>query len=300
MSHYRFRYYSGAADAERQYDLWLRATEGLPRAWRSNMTNVRHCLKGAETHPQARIYAENAGGELVGYIGTHAPFEWYPGGWTLPFGFPWTHPIDEELESSLYARMIEITPRTYPGHHRNLYIQRFRESWVRHIAFMLLRGWRRKWRYPILSCRVDAFKPGREVAPRPMEPADLPAVCDFASSDSHVTKDVEVNALRREFDEGWLDLSSAWIVPETGAFVLDVRPPWAEVKLCHARPGDAFDTMLRAIAATSAKQNVSEIYFTLDEIESERHRALVDRGFEEVDAGVYLVLELESIPEGRA
>ncbi len=38
-----FRNYTGPADAELQYDLWLRATEGLPYAWRSNLTNVR-CL----------------------------------------------------------------------------------------------------------------------------------------------------------------------------------------------------------------------------------------------------------------
>jgi hypothetical protein len=290
MGNYRFRHYEGPEDAETQYQLWLRATDDLPRAWASNMTNVRHCMAEAASHPQSRIYAENADGEMVGYIGTHMPFEWFPGGWTLPFGFPWTYPVDTGLEADLYDRMFTITPQTYPGMKRNLYVQRFRESWQRQIEFMTARGWQHKWRFPILSHRVEMAATGEDAA-RLLEAEDIATACAFAVSDPHLRNKPSVDSLRKELDGGWTDWESIWIVPDVGVFGLDVRSPWAEVKLFYA-DAERFDALLSAVVATARRLAVSEYYFTLEEDETDRYRALVRRGFEEVDAGIYLVFEL--------
>lgn len=119
MSDYVIREYRGADDAHRQYELWLSATAELPRAWRSCLRNVEHQLEQAKQFPRCRLYAERADGSLLGYIGTHPPFEWVASqhgpparslGWAIPFGFPWTHPLDEALEVALYNEMIRITP----------------------------------------------------------------------------------------------------------------------------------------------------------------------------------------------
>lgn len=292
MGGYTFRHYEGSEDAERQYELWLNATKDLPRAWPSSRVNVRHHTEPAAEHPKARIYAERDG-VLAGYIGTHAPFEWPPLGWTIPFGFPWTYPVDTELEKELYDRLFAITPETYPGMRRDAYVQRFRESWKRHVAFMLERGWKQIWRYPILARSVEAFADDAAAETRVATPDDLPAVCEWGTRDPDAKDNYDVAGLRESLDGGWLPWDSIYLVEGAGAFVVDPRPPWAEVKLFYAAPaGNAFDTLLSAAAATAGRLGAKEFYFTLEPGESGRMKSLQDRGFEEVDAGIYLVYEL--------
>lgn len=299
MQDVKFRYYEGPQDAERQYELWLRATDDLPRVWRSSLVNVRCHTKPAEQHPAARIYAERPDGQLIGYIGTHPPFEWAPPsepvrlGWTIPFGFPWTFPIDRDLEAELYDRMMRVTPNTYPGSQVDCYIQRFRESWPRQIEFLFERGWKQLWRFPILSRRIEEeqAEPGLDI--KTVTPQDLPAVCEFGADDPLVKNAPNPKSLRQDLDGGWLPWHGMRLVEGAGAFALDIRPPWAEVKLFHVgRGAAATDRLLQAITATARQVGVSETYFALDPDETERMGSLAERGFTDVDAGVYLAYEL--------
>ncbi len=299
MQNIKFRCYEGPEDAERQYELWLRATADLPRVWRSSLVNVRCHTKPAEQHPTARIYAERPDGQLIGYIGTHPPFEWVPPsepvrlGWTIPFGFPWTFPVDTELETELYDRMMHVTPQTYPDSRADFYIQRFRESWPRQIGFLLERGWKQLWRFPILSRKIEEKPPdtGSDIKAVTLE--DLPAVCEFGQNDPLVRNAPSTESLRQSLDGGWLPWDGLRLVDGAGAFALEVRPPWAEVKLFHVGPGaGATDVLLQAITATALQVGVSEIYFAFDSDETERMGSLAERGFTDVDAGVYLAYEL--------
>jgi hypothetical protein len=291
---YTFRNYAGPEDAPRQYDLWIRATEDLPLAWRSNVTNVRYQLSHAEEHPGMRIYAESSDGEMRGYIGTHPPFEWYAGGWTMPFGFPWTYPADPDLEVALYDRMIDAAPGLFPGMKRNLYVQRFRESWRRHIDFLLERGWKHKWRFPILGRQVSEITTGRPADAQATREDDLYAVCDAIAEDPLSLDRPDADTLRRRLDDGWLEWEHTWLVPDVGVFALEARKTWANVQLFHPRgDDDAFDTLLATTAATARNLGADLIHFTLEpDKEGERMAALVDQGFAEIDAGSYLVYEV--------
>jgi hypothetical protein len=112
-----FRPYTGPKDLDHQYRIWTAATEGLPFAWRSTETNVRYISSHAPKFPGSRLFAERdgPGGEVVGYIGTHDPFQWKTLGMAVPFGFPWTWPRDGALERELYDRMFASTPSVYAG-----------------------------------------------------------------------------------------------------------------------------------------------------------------------------------------
>ncbi len=294
MPSYSYRNYAGPEDARRQYDLWIQATDDLPLAWRSNVTNVRYQLSHAEGHPGMRIYAERPDGELAGYIGTHPPFEWEPGSWTIPFGFPWTYPVDGALERELYDRMFAAVPGLYPGMPRNLYVQRFRESWRRHVDFMFERGWKRKWRLPILGRRATEVAGGAVAEAALITEGDLAAVCEFAANDPHTADAPDVDALRRRLHDGWLEWESTWLVPRLGVFALEARKTWAGVSMFHpASGGDAFDALLATAAATAARLGADLIHFTLEgDKEAARMAALADRGFAEIDAGCYVVYEV--------
>jgi hypothetical protein len=292
MSHYRFRHYEGPEDADRQYELWLRATADLPRAWPSSRTNVRSLTKPAEVHPKARIYAERLDGTLAGYIGSHPPFDWPPLGSAIPFGFPWTYPIDEGLEKELYDRMLRATSEAYAGEKMDVYVQRFRESWTRQIEFLLARGWKHRWRFPILARPVSAFAASPVSTIRATTSEDLPTICALGEADPDAKDKYDPVTLQKQFDEGWMPGDSTWLVEGTGAFVLDVRKPWAEVKLCYAeQKTGVMDALLEAIAKKAGELGAEEFYFTLDEQEISRMHALRERGFAEVDAGVYLTCE---------
>src|SRR5688572_476272 len=114
----------------------------------------------APAHPGSRIYAQRpaageagggGGGGLAGYIGSHEPIQWDGQGTAVPFGFPWTYPIDPGLEVELYDRMIRATPEVYAGRRADFYVQRFRASWGRQHAFVRSRGWREFCREPIFT-----------------------------------------------------------------------------------------------------------------------------------------------------
>lgn len=307
MKDFTFRNYAGPEDLDHQYRIWTAATEGLPFAWRSNVTNVSHISAHAAKFPGARLFAQRDG-EVVGYIGTHDPFQWKDFGKAVPFGFPWTWPRDEGLERELYERMVEATPRAYTGQRVDFYIQRFRRSWERQHAFLQERGWREGWRDPILT---------REVGKREHRPPGTAAggtggstEGDAGSTVVALTEDLlgevaqiaagdptggspapDVKALRQRFKDGWAEWSAAWLVRDAGAFALEVRRPWAEVKMFYATP-HAWERVLGAMEDAAAALGASEVYFTLRPGFEGRRGPLEERGFRHVDDDVFVRKDL--------
>lgn len=297
---YTVREFRAPQDARPQYELWLRATASLPRAWRSCLRNVEHQLRNGRQYPGCRLYAEGPDGTLLGYIGTHPPFEWVASqhgppaqslGWAIPFGFPWTDPFDESLEAALYDRMIESTPRVYHEFQRDIYIQRFRESWTRHLAFLEQRGWRRHARLPLL---------GREVSDRGAPPDelvavtrdDLPLISTLSQEDVTAEEKYSAQGLQQRYDDGWIVSDTFYRLGERGAFALEQRGPWAAVTQLFARPKDWADT-LRAAATQAGALGARELYFTIESGESRRRPELERHGFHAVDAGVYYVRDAD-------
>ena len=287
-----FRPFLGPEDADRQYDLWLRATEGLTYSWRSTPGNVRALMAHVPRCPNARIYAET-GGRLVGYIGVHEPIGWNAGaGVALPFGFPWTYPIDPELEVRLYDRMISAAPGLYPAQRADFYVQRFRASWSRHHAFLRARGWREFSREPILTTSLGPL-PLAEAPDdglKPLGPDDLAEVARIAANDTHATRRPDAAALERRYAAGWQEWETSWLLPGAGAASLERRGPWAEVKMFYA-PDDALDALLRALRLRAARLGARELYFTLKPEQTALAELLRIRGFREADADVYVRLD---------
>jgi len=300
MSDYVIRKFRGKQDARQQYDLWLDATADLPRAWRSCLRNVEHQLEQAKQFPKCRLYAESPGGELLGYIGTHLPFERLASqhgppaeslGWAIPFGYPWTHPHDPALAANLYDEMILTIPQEYADFKRDIYIQRFRESWSRQLSFLEERGWRRHLRVPLLGRNVE----GAGDLPTQLSVVtrnDLKLVSELASEDLTAASKPTAEDLQQRYDGGWIVSDTFWRLGERGAFAIEQRGPWAAVTLLFARP-DAWDETVQAVAAQARGLGVEEIYFTIDAHETRRREALEKLGFHETDAGVYYVRDAD-------
>ena len=300
MQELTIRPFRSLADARPQYELWLRATESLPRAWRSSLRNVEHQLGNGERYPNCRLYAERPDGTFAGYIGNHPPFEWVAEqhgpparslGWAIPFGFPWTDPLDTELERALYDAMIQATPATYAESRRDFYIQRFRESWTRPIVFLQDRGWRLLDRLPLYGRTIT----GAGLAPQgltPVKEADLEFVSRVAEADPTAIDKPSTDGLVQRFRAGWIVSDSFYRLEDSGAFALEVRGQWAAVTLFYAGP-DAWEDTLRAAAAQASALSATEMYFTIDSHESARRSALERNGFGEVDAGVYYIRDAD-------
>ena len=133
-----FRNFISPEDLDHQYRIWTAATEGLPLPGAPPTPTSATTALSAEV-PWGRLLAER-GGQVVGYIGTHDPFQWKNLGMAVLFGFPWTWPQDGALERELYDRMLGATPGVYVGQKVDLYIQRFRRSWTHHHTFFRERG----------------------------------------------------------------------------------------------------------------------------------------------------------------
>ena len=296
MTDFVIRGSNGIEDARPQYDLWLQATQALPRAWRSCLENVEHQLRHVATYPKCRLYAEDSRGTMLGYIGTHPPFEWIASqhgppaeslGWAIPFGYPWTHPYDETLEAALYDEMIRVTPEIYGDFQRDIYIQRFRESWSRPLAFLQQRGWRLHDRLPLIGRSIhDAGTVPKSLLPVTRE--DLAIVSELSRGDDTNAEAFSTAELQDRYDGGWIVHETFWRLDERGAFALEQRGQWAAVTVFFARP-DAWIDTLRAVAAQACTMGVGEIYFTIDAHETARRVALERQNFREVDAGVYYV-----------
>ncbi len=288
-----FRDYRGPGDILRQYEFWLRATDGLPYAWRSNLTNARNVSQHTEQFPGSRIYAEREG-DLVGYIGTHPPFEWEPGLWVIPFGYPWTYPHDPDLARELYDRMVAATPKVYADQTSiSCYVQRFRGSWQRHIDFFTERGWYERWRHTLLARRTTNDSSACGTLVKPAETGDLQAISDIALEDPSSVDRPTVQDLENRLAGGWLEWESLWLVPGLGAFEVEVRRPWGEVRFFAALPdADNGAALWDTLLATAHRGSASEIYFTVEEREAKRRVQLELRGYRPVDAGVYLTLDV--------
>ncbi|MCB9850818.1 MAG: hypothetical protein H6817_08950 [Phycisphaerales bacterium] len=297
---YTIRAFRDAGDAVPQYELWLRATEGLPRAWRSSLRNVQHQLTNAVEFPNCRLYAERADGTMTGYIGTHPPFEWLAAahgpparslGWAIPFGFPWTHPVDAALESALHDEMIRLTPITYADFKRDIYVQRFRESWTRHIAFLENRGWRLLDRIPLIGKEIGNLgSPPSETVPVTRD--DMSLVAELCQADDTAVEDYSSEELLRRYDAGWIVSDTFWRVGERGCFALEQRGQWSAVTLLFAKP-EAWDQTLQTAAAQASMLGAKEIYFTIESHEGKRRAALDRHNYREVDAGVYYVRDAD-------
>lgn len=300
MADYTIRECRGQQDAEQQYELWLRATANLPRAWRSCVENVRYQLQHTERYPRCRLFAERPDETLIGYIGTHPPFEWIAAdhgppaenlGWAIPFGFPWTHPFDTDLEVALYDEMIRITPEIYADFKRDIYIQRFRESWTRHLEFLEQRGWRRHARIPLLGHEVQVNAASSH-EPTLVTREDFSLISHLSTADDTAVESWSVQDVQQRYDGGWIVHDTFWHLGERGAFALEQRGPWAAVTVLFTQPG-AFDDTLQAAAAQALQLRAKEIYFTMEPHETRRRQALEIRGFHEVDAGVYYVRDAD-------
>ena len=298
MSEHTIRAYRSMADAEPQYRLWLSATEGLTRPWRSCLRNVQHQLANAEKHAGCRLYAEDAGGKMVGYIGTHPPFEWDPAahgppsdrlGWAIPFGLPWTHPRDPALEATLYDEMIRTTPETYAAFQRDIYIQRFRESWTDRLRFLTDRGWKLFKRLPLLGRGTVGATSASPLRAVKLDDAEL--LAELSERDP-TAESRSAEAFRAACEGGWLALEECWRVGDHGVFALEPRGRWAAVTAMLATP-EHWDQTLNAAASRAAALGAGEIYFTIDENDRTRHHALAERGFAEVDAGVYYLRDAD-------
>jgi hypothetical protein len=288
MSAVTFRPYRSPEDLDHQYRLWTAATEGLPFAWRSNPTNVRHISAHAAKFPGARLFAER-GGQVVGYIGTHDPFQWKDFGMAVPFGFPWTSPRDEALERELYDRMLEATPGVYAGQKIDFYIQRFRRSWKHQHDFLRERGWREAWPDPIMSRPVSA----RAGAPKfeKLTEAHIDELVPLAAADPTALKPApDAKALRARFTDGWCEWESAWIVRGAGMVAIEVRKPWAEVKTFYATPA-GFEQVVAVADAQASALGARELYFTIRPGGEARKPVVEKLGFRHVDDDVFVRLD---------
>lgn len=293
------RAFRSMEDTRAQYALWLAATEGLTRPWRSSLRNVEHQCENARKYPGCRFFAQRADGTLAGYIGTHPPFEWIAEdhgpparslGWAIPFGFPWTWPRDEGLEIELYERMCASVPETYGAFQRDLYIQRFRESWAWVTGCLVERGWKLHDRLPLLGRAIgDTGRAPADLAL--VTRADLEWVRDLSGRDA-TGSPLTLGDLQRRYDEGWIAPESLWRLGERGVFALEARGKWCAVTLLIASEAD-WDATLAAAATMAAKCGAEEVYFTVDAGDARLRGALEARGFGEVDAGVYYVREAD-------
>lgn len=300
MNDYLIREYSTPNDATLQYELWLAASESLPRAWRSSLQNVRHQLKHAQRYPKCRLYAEHQSGKLLGYIGTHPPFEWTTSqedqptkslGWAIPYGFPWTHPQNSELEVALYDAMLRATPEQYAEFQRDIYVQRFRASWTRHLAFMEQRGWRLHKRIPILGRSADTDEESRPKLTL-VQRDDLSLVSSISQQDEVIAKQLTLAELQQHYDGGWIASETFWRLGEDGVFAIESRASWAEVTLLLAKP-DAWGQTLQAAVAQAAALGAAEVYFTVEAHESRLLNLLETHSFREVDASVYYLRDAD-------
>lgn len=300
MPDYTIRSFQSIEDARLQYELWLRATQSLPRAWRSCLQNVQYQLRHGAKYPRCRLYAERPDGTLLGYIGTHPPFEWHaaqhgpptePLGWAIPFGFPWTAPFDATLQDTLYDEMIRLTPEVYRDSPRDIYIQRFRASWSEHLAFLEQRGWRRHARIPLLGREISsAGSPPTELTP--VTRADLPLVAALCETDDTAEDKPSMEQLQQRLDGGWITGDAFWRWLDQGAFALECRGPWAAVTFFCARSAE-WDQTLNLATAQASALGAREIYFTAESHQRRLSEALRRQGFDEVDAGVYYVRDAD-------
>lgn len=291
-----FRASVGPIDADFQYTLWRRATDHLPLAWPSSLANARSLAAHAARYPGARIYAENPDGDLVGYIGTHPPFESPEMGVAVPFGFPWTWPRNDALAADLYDRMLAAVTRIYAAESPQTLIQRFRSTWTEQHAFIRARGWTERFRKPILSRPIaPGRRPGadriRPLGPLEFHPDALHAafarLSDHADADSLLASRPSASTLAERAAAGWFSIERCWEVEGRGAFALDIRNGWAEVEVFHAHTDHAPE-LLNLMDIVARAHGAHGVYFILSESDTARRRQLEDAGYAMTDADVYV------------
>ena len=187
--------------------------------------------------------------------------------------------------------MIRAIPEIYADFSRDIYIQRYRESWSRHIAFLERRGWRCHARVPLIGRDVGA--PGLATDELvPVTRDDLPLISELSLADETALQKFSTEELQQRYDGGWIVNETFWRLGERGAFALEPRGRWAAVTVLWARP-EAWDDTLRAAASQAAALGVREIYFTIESHETVRRQALERHNCTEVDAGVYYILDAD-------
>ncbi|MFM9995817.1 MAG: hypothetical protein ACKVU4_08455 [Phycisphaerales bacterium] len=226
----------------------------------------------------------------------------------VPFGFPWTWPRDGALERELYDRMLAATPGVYAGQKIDFYIQRFRRSWTHHHTFFRERGWREAWADPIMARPLVPRATGSAVARgqsagvaqsvndcEKLTDAHIDEVVELAASDpTSIKPNPDAKGVRARFKGGWAEWEGAWIVKGAGAFAIEVRTPWAEVKMFYATPA-GFERVVGAIDAAAAalvRGGAGELYFTIRPGGEARKAPLEKLGFKHVDDDVFVRRDL--------
>ncbi|MDZ4831628.1 MAG: hypothetical protein SGJ09_15690 [Phycisphaerae bacterium] len=282
----RIRPYRQDSDFEAQYDIWLSATQELPYAWGSNLANARGFGSHVPRLPGARLFAERDDGTIVGYVGVNETMPWEGLGQALPFGFPWTWPVDEATEAGLYSLMLASLPTLFPGARIDAIVQSFRRSWVRQHAFLQQRGWLEHEIAPIMAKRVMAPTIRSPITQR-IRLGEEESLAATVALDP-VMEPIDATRLRRRIEQAWFEVDTFWVAPGTGAFQFEMRDDRAEVKLFRARP-DALDALLDELVLRTSERGASTIYFTLNADQVKRLEQLRARGFEQRDADVYVI-----------
>ena len=185
--------------------------------------------------------------------------------------------------------MIEITPQVYSEFQRDIYIQRYRESWSSHLEFLKARGWRQIARAPLIGKATLAT----EIPPADLRSGsrdDLSFLSELSQLDEMTASPLSLEVIQNRFDAGWIVHETFWCLGDRGAFVLEPRGDQAAVTVLYARP-ESWERTVVAALAQATRLGASEAYFTLEAKDERKQRALEAMGFSEVDAGVYYVCD---------
>ncbi len=285
-----FRETIGPIDADRQYTLWRRATEGLPLAWSSSLANARALAARAARFPGSRLYAER-NAELVGYIGTHPPFDWGEMGVTAPFGHPWTWPRDEALAGELYTRMLEAVPRVYAVEKPRMLLQRFRSTWSEQLAFMEARGWTERFRKGIWARRAGSEADGGagRLIPLGADPHAFAKLSAYADTDATLVSRPSASTISEQAASGWFSPERCWEAEGLGAFSLDIRGDWSSSTRATGAPASSWPSWMSPPALTA----LTPCVLHPGDGETARITQLRNAGFALIDADIYVGLESE-------
>ena len=125
--------------------------------------------------------------------------------------------------------------------------------------------------------------------------AHVDEVVKFAASDpTSIKPNPDAKAVRAQFNNGWTEWEGAGIVKGAGAFAIEVRKPWAEVKMFYAMPAE-FERVVGAMDTAAAALGARELYFTIRPGGEARKASVEKLGFKHVDDDVIVRRDLDGL-----